>query len=318
MTDTTLDRRTFLGGSDMAALVGMAPDWFEVNTPLKLYHLKTRDEPVLMEENPESDLLWFGKHIEPVIRERALERLGVKFGIEMAFEWHANLRGQHPELPFLHAELDALVVCDNGTSFSLEIKNSQSSQWGDEWTDQIPPYYLPQATAQMAVFDVEFVIFAVLKGGSRLTFYRVDRNPDMEDSLLRAAAEFWQRVEDREPSEDWLTPGEEYAFFGHFKDAKEVTETIQVLIEDYYRLGQDKSKIEDDRKALLHTIRMYAAGCQYLVDERGKKLWNDYERTTRSVNYDLLQDKWPEAYEAVISAKTSKLPRCLWKPEEES
>lgn len=61
----------------------------------------------------------------------------------------------------------------------LEIKTAASDvEWGEPFTDEIPPYYRAQVVWQMDTLGIPVCYVAVLLGGLRFAEYRVDYNAD--------------------------------------------------------------------------------------------------------------------------------------------
>lgn len=152
------ERRQGIGGSDVAAILGLSP-W---KTPFQLYQEK-RGESGDFSGNDRTD---WGSRLEPTIRQ-----------------WYADTTGRvvmvpngiikSPQHPYMQASLDGLTECGR----IVEIKTARSGQdWGEPGTDAIPEYYLTQVHHYMAVTGLEVADVPVSIGGAPPVLYQVTRD----------------------------------------------------------------------------------------------------------------------------------------------
>lgn len=184
------DRQQGIGGSDAAATVGLSP-WV---TPYDLYLDKT--EPIADTE-PSEPMLW-GTLLEPVIRQRYCDVTGRTVVVPSGMF-------RHPEYDWCLATLDGHTV-DGERIF--EAKTGRDSEgWGDAGSDEVPDHYALQVQHYMAVTGIGVTDVAVLFGGSDFRIYTVDADSHVQSMLLDAEAEFWERVQRRDPP-DPVTAGD--------------------------------------------------------------------------------------------------------------
>jgi len=172
-------RRTGLGGSDMAAVLGIDP----YKGPLDVWMNKIGHAPP--DDLSDNDAVWFGKNAETLVASYFTRRTGIDVRAV-----HQTQR--HPEHDFLMAHPDRRIV---GASAGLEIKTANwrmREHWGDEGTDEIPENYLAQCHHYMMVMDWERMHVACLMGAD-LKLYVVPRNTAWDAALLDAGVEFWNR-----------------------------------------------------------------------------------------------------------------------------
>ena len=175
--DPTFDRRTGIGASEVAALLGLDPR----KSPLSLWLDKTGNaEP--FEGNRFTEM---GQRFEPLIADAYAEREGVEL------ETCTTVR--HPEIPHVFATPDRRVV---GTNRLVECKAVFSPRimvlFGEDGTSDYPEHFAVQAMVQAAVADAEDVHLAALLGAD-LRVYRVPRDRDRERRLLDVVDAWWQR-----------------------------------------------------------------------------------------------------------------------------
>lgn len=170
MTIDPQQRRTGIGGSDVAGILGISP-W---TTPLDVWRQK-----VLGDQADESEPMRWGSLLEPIIRREAELRIGepVTDGrLVVADDWRFG-------------NIDGLV----GADAILECKTARdSSEWGQEGTDEIPDHYLTQVAWYLSVTARSLAHVAVLIGGSDFRIYRVARDARVEAAILERVERFWR------------------------------------------------------------------------------------------------------------------------------
>lgn len=168
------ERRTGIGGSDVAAILGLSK-W---KTPLDVYMEKTGQAP----PQPETEPMRWGTLLEPVILREFSERHGVRVVREDGIKRHprhgfmlASLDGWAPELP-------AVVECKTARS---------ADGWGEPGTGEIPAYYQTQVAHYMAVTGAAIAFVPVLIGAADFRVYKVDRDDEFIGDIIEAEAAFW-------------------------------------------------------------------------------------------------------------------------------
>ena len=120
-----VDRSTFLGGSDAAAILGISK-W---TTPLQVFHEKTRN-PLF--EKKDKAVFQRGKRWEPIALEMLLDALEDEDGVRPEL-LARNARYTDPVYPFLSCEIDAEIL-RKGERLNVEIKTVHpfaAGEWGE-------------------------------------------------------------------------------------------------------------------------------------------------------------------------------------------
>ncbi|MFH1743478.1 MAG: YqaJ viral recombinase family protein [bacterium] len=185
-------RKKGLGGSDIAAIMGLNP----YKGPIDVWLDKTGRESRVVD----NDAVTWGVHLEEPIAEMYRERNSVKF-VRLQ-----NPLAVHPKHPFLMASPDRILY-PKSLKEGLEIKTAglrMAHKWGEEGTDQIPEEYLMQCHHYLTVLDFEAWHVAALIGGQDYREYTITRDPEISDSIVHIANEFWEHYvqEDRSPPID--------------------------------------------------------------------------------------------------------------------
>lgn len=177
-------RRSGLGASDTAAVLGMSP-WA---TPLSVWLDKTSALPDEAGEAAE----WGHALEDPVARMVA------KRHPEIGQVMPSPGLLRHDEHQWMLATVDrVLAEPDDPTQVRglLEIKTTSDRMYRDRWLDGVPPaYYLIQVQQQLAVTGLDRAWIAVLVGGQYLPEpYPVERDETAIESIVTYAGAWWDR-----------------------------------------------------------------------------------------------------------------------------
>jgi putative phage-type endonuclease len=169
------DRRRGIGGSDVAAILGLSRFRTAVDVWL--------DKRGLAEPQPETDAMRFGRLFEPIVLDEFERRTG--------YEVRRGLPIQtSEEHPFMLASLDGLIEDEHAI---VEAKTARTADgWGEDGSSEIPAYYHTQVAHYMAVTDAVIAYVPVLIGGQDFRIYTVERDEAFQADLIEAEREFWE------------------------------------------------------------------------------------------------------------------------------
>jgi putative phage-type endonuclease len=182
-------RRTGIGGSDVAAILGLSK-W---KTPLQVYQEKRGE----LGPQADNDAMRWGRYLEPVVRQAYADETGREVRVPTDM-----LRSQVHD--WMVANVDGIAgVGSQADPFRVfEAKTARTAEgWGESGSDQIPQPYLLQVQHYLYVTALHIADVAVLIGGSDFRLYEVPADRELQDMLVDAEAEFWQRVQKGEPPE---------------------------------------------------------------------------------------------------------------------
>ncbi len=174
-------RRTGIGGSDAAAVLGVSP-W---KSRFALWSEKTG----LADDNvEETEAMEWGKRLEGPIGEKYAEVTGRQVArAEQAVR-------VHPFQPYMLGTVDFDVVDKDRGPGILEVKTLGLHR-ADEWCDEPPVHYAVQLQHYMAITGATWGSFAALIGGQKFVWCDVERNVGFIEALEAECESFWKSVE---------------------------------------------------------------------------------------------------------------------------
>lgn len=172
-------RKLGLGGSDMAAVLGLSP-W---RSPIDVWLDKTSDTV----EEKESEPMYWGNVLEEVVAQEFAKRSGYKVR-------NNNFTLQSEEYPYLLANIDREIV---GLDAGLECKTANAFK-ANEWDgDNVPDAYYIQCQHYMAVTGKSSWWIACLVGGNTFYYKEIKRNEEVIKAIIDTGAAFWELVESK-------------------------------------------------------------------------------------------------------------------------
>lgn len=183
-------RRKYIGGSDIGALLGIAPATWRRNTPLALY-LDKVEPPKVDTQNVGAKRR--GKRWEAVVGEMLVEKLeeqGHKVEIVAT-----NKRYVDPDFDFMACEIDwELRLDDEDEITNVELKTVHPykvAEWGEEGTDASPVWYTAQGQWGLGITRRRRCIIAPLFGADEVRVYPLEAANDVIGEIRTVADKFW-------------------------------------------------------------------------------------------------------------------------------
>ena len=278
-------RRHGIGGSDVAAMMGLSP----YRTPCETWAEKSgliespdiSDKPSVMWGNILEPVI--GDHYKSLHPDRTVKRL--------------NAVCRSKERPWAQASLDYEVKDPDLGWGILEIKTA-GARSADQWDEGVPLYYLTQVTHYMSVTGRPFADVAVLIGGNDYREYRVMRDEDDIRAVDEAVDAFWKRVENGDAPDVGGSVTESQALFRQFGTGTD-------HIEDY---GADPDELtlyliaKQQRDAAEELLKLRSNKLKQLIGEEkgfecdsGRVTWSRGVRT--SFDSKRLKEELPDIYE---------------------
>lgn len=167
-------RRTGIGGSDAAAVIGLNP----FRSRIEVY----ADKMGMMPEKEDTESMRLGRDLEDYVAHRFCEATGKKVR-------RNNFMWCHDENRCMIADVDREIIGENA---GLECKTTQA--WGGKviMKGEIPLTYYVQCMHYMAVMGYDRVYLAVLIFGKGFFHFTIERDEDEIAALVAAEASFWR------------------------------------------------------------------------------------------------------------------------------
>lgn len=239
-------RQKGIGGSDSAAVCGFN----RYCSPLEVWLRKTGRK----DAEPDNDAMYFGRMLEPLIREEFSKRTGLKVQT-------CPFMFSFKESPYMIANIDGVVTEKDGTKSLLEIKTTNSFTTAKDFEDGLPVEWYFQVQHYMAVTDLNKGYVAVLIGGNQFKYQVVERDEETIENIIALESHFWNEyvLKDVPPPTDYNS-GECLATLYPESDGSSVILPVESdqLVDDYLKikaaeedLKKSKAETENKLKALL-------------------------------------------------------------------
>ena len=176
-------RTNGIGGSDIGAICGVSP----FTSARQVYLSKTGQYADSLKPNAAAvERMSFGHILEPVVADEYAKRTGANL-----LTINATLK--HKDYPWALANIDRLIVDDEGKPIGVLECKTTSEYMNDHWeSGDILESYLYQLNWYLWILGLEKGAFACLVGGNKFYHYEVFRNDDLiKDIMLPAADKFW-------------------------------------------------------------------------------------------------------------------------------
>lgn len=183
-------RRSGIGGTDIAAILGLSP----YRTAVDVWLDKTGQAAQVAE----NEAMYWGNRLEDVVAQEFAARTGLRVQ-------RVNSLLRHPSHQFALASIDRAIVEPGraarakdgvlvGASALLECKTA-SAYASQDWTgdDQMPIQYAAQCMWYLAVSGLQTCHVAALIGGNTFVTRKVERDEETIATMLEQARSWWQR-----------------------------------------------------------------------------------------------------------------------------
>lgn len=184
-------RRSGIGGSDVAAILGLAGKY---SSPRHVYEAKHGRST----EAGDSEYAEIGREIEDFIAYLFSKRTGIQVATPPGTLVH-NKR------EWMLANVDRYALDEGGVVAPVECKNRSEYQL-DDWEDGVPDAPALQAHWYMAVGGWDYAWVTALVGGNKLRYHRLERDEEIIGHLVEFCGDWYQRhiVEGFPPPADGL------------------------------------------------------------------------------------------------------------------
>ena len=283
-------RKQGIGGSDAGAVCGLNP----YRTAIQVYYDKTSDSI----EKIDNEAMRQGRELEEYVARRFREASGKRVR-------RANAIFYDEKNPFMLADVDRMIVGENA---GLECKTASpysEEKWRD---DKIPLSYQLQCYHYMSVCNADAWYIAVLIYGRDFKYYRIERDDEVIENLIRIEKEFWNEYVLKRiiPDPDGSKTADA-AIAERFKESKSVTIPLTGFDERLERRQEILSiveKIETEKRQIDQELKLYLGDAETAENEHYRVSWKNFSRS--SIDEKRLKAEQPEIYEKYRKETTSR------------
>ena len=296
------NRRKGIGGSDLAAIMGMS----QYATPIDVYLDKTWQTETEEEENP---LFWWGHKLEPLVIEKyhetyLMEKIEPSPGILKSKKW-----------PWMIGNLDGIINIDGNLGvFEIKTIGFAGDEWGHDGGNEedIPEKYYCQVAHYMAVTGFEYAVIAAFFLASReIRRYFIHRDGSVIQNIVSIEDKFWH--EHVIPQEPPLPTNSDDCNKLWMYDKGATITASDGLLADYFRnLQEVKEQIKafEKRKDTLECwIKKFMGDNQILKSSTGLKLCSWKTQTARRFQTKEFAKAHPESDKEFRKESTSRVFR---------
>lgn len=282
---STMDRTRFIGGSDVAAILGVSP-W---KSPFQLYQEKIG---AFAEEVTKAKQKLFdrGHRWEPVVVEMLVDELQDR-GHDVQIIAR-NGRYLDRDFPFLACELDLELLID-GEGHNAEIKTVSpfaANDWGEQDTDEIPIYYAAQVMHGLMVKPRKRAIVAALIGVDDLRVHPIERDDETISAIRAKEVAFWRRVQERDAPPPETSDDVKWLYAKDCGIVMEADDDLRAQVMHLAGLKTEAKRIESATEAAATRIKCAMGHASTLIYQ-GQKI------ATWKSNKDSTKTDWRQAFE---------------------
>lgn len=310
-------RRQGIGGSDVAAIMGVSP----FCTKRDLYYDKVGIKPAMDEEESNWVAKEVGHRLEDLVAEIFSRKTGLTvFPIRKMF--------RHPLYPFMLADVDFFIRFPDGSIGILECKTTNyncQSKWEN---DSVPINYEYQGRHYMSVMNINKVYFACLYGNNEDEFIIrcMERDLELEEEFIAEEEFFWEenvakRIEPPYVEKPDLVLESIRKHFGSAdKDADEIKLSRKHLagIQNYMELKKKKSQLDSEvrkleermKESYMEIIEELGVSCSGILRDGNTEYIVTYNPSYRTTidkkSLERLKIHHPDVYDDYVSTTESR------------
>lgn len=267
MTQDLGDRRLYVGGSDVGAIIGVSP----YCSPIELWQQK-----VGLAEQDVNEAMLAGSILEDSIVALYEQRTGYR-------TQRRNAPYVHPDYAYIQGHVDRIVVGEPGL---MDAKASAYGPgYGEAGTDQVPPHVRVQMAVYLGLTGRDWCDVALLRN-LRLDVYRIHHDPELYGQLVAVTVDFWtEHVLTGIPPAVDGTEGYRRFLANRFPSDSGIemvaTPEMALLIDELAGVRQDAKALETRQTLIENRIREAMGEASVLLAPGGKVTWKKNKDSAR-------------------------------------
>lgn len=287
------ERTKGIGGSDASIILGLN----KYKTPFELWLDKTGQSTV---EDSAGEAAEIGTDLEEYVAWKFTQRSGKKVRKN-------NFMLQHPEYPFITANIDRKVV---GEQAVLECKTASAFLAKDWESEEIPEAYLVQVQHYLGVTGYEHAYIAVLIGGQKFIWKEIERDEELIQMIFDAEVHFWNHhvLDNIPPALDGSSAAEKFLKERYAKSDPDKTVDLafeyKEKLDNYLELKENIKQLEKLKKETENQIKKELEDAESGFVHNYEVKWKPV--TQNRVDSKLLKSKYPDVYNSVLKQSTHR------------
>lgn len=287
------DRRHGIGGSDVAAILGLSP----FKSPLDVYLEKVGEA----DSTEENERMYWGSRLESLVADEYSLRHDRKVRRRHQAVVHKKYTWMRANVDRIVINLDRLLECKTTSERNADL-------WGEPGTDQIPELYMAQVQHYIIVAQHAAIDVAVLIGGQEYRDYTVEADPEIRDMLLEEENRFWhEHVLAGVPPAPRSIEEAARLWPRHVDRSVIATDEVVAAIERLQAIKERGKEVEAEEKAAKLEIQQHMGDAGVLLDPDGRKplaTWKANEVTR--LDGKRLRDEHPEIAQEYTNTTTQR------------
>lgn len=291
-----VDRTQFIGGSDIAAILGLS----RYGTPLSVWAEKTGAIP--KKEGPKSLRMKLGTRMEEVIAELWMEETNKVLQ-------RVTERRVHPQYPYFRAQIDRIVINEDAT---WEGKNTNWRLKKDWAEGEVPQEALCQAMWGLAITGKKHCYVTGLIDNEELRSVKIDRDPVLIAEMLKRADDFWNKFVVPQVMPGQVSASDADTIRALFPQSE--PQTLIDLGDAGARLIESRNALYQDQIALEKEIDTVENELKLMLKEKeggtaGKWMVTWKSQVSKRLDTALLKNNEPEIYQKYTKETPSRVFR---------
>jgi putative phage-type endonuclease len=288
------ERKTGLGGSDVAAVLGLS----RYATPADIWLEKIGRG----KEKQVTELMHFGNKLEAVIADEFADRNKVSL-------MEPTQMYRHPEHSFLIANPDRLIYHRHEIVECKNVSAYRAKEWGEEGTDNIPTEYLLQVAHYRYVMRLDCVHIAALLGGNEYRQYRYTENKELETRLVEKLIKFWKDYVEPRVEPPLTTRRDVEALLRPTDRVIEADKNLRANFERLSEYKQDAAKIEEEIAKIQDEICVALGDASIVIDGNGEKICTYKDVTSKRFDSTAFKNEHGEIHAKYLKESVSRVLR---------
>lgn len=292
-------RRSHIGGSDVAAILGCDP--FR-----NAWDVWAQKSGLVADDNKIGPSARIGRILEMSAMFWAQEQLGKII---------KNQQRSFKKWPVIMVNTDGIVKATGepveGKTTNITYRAPDFDEWGEPETDQVPERVILQCTVQMMACEAQLCHVPAIIGGRGFVMYHIQFDKELAEIIYDRLRTFWEMVSNHTPPEN-IVPNIEIV-----KRLRRLPQTVvdvpDELVERWLRAKDAKkelTEIEEKAQAAVLAAMGTSEGGKYKDG-----LVTYYEQTRRDLDKELLEVDHPEIIEKYTKVTKYRVAR-IKKPKQ--